>query len=86
MDRRLLLLRAGDRHEGGVPDAAQGGGLARTAVCPRTAATRRTPKLTKRQEDLWTIVEEWRELLLQELVRLAGTTSATIRKLEDKGW
>ena len=43
------------------------------------------PKLTKRQEDLWSIVEEWRELPLQELVRLAGTTSATIRKLEDKG-
>ena len=43
------------------------------------------PKLTKRQEDLWTIVEEWRELPLQELVRLAGTTSATIRKLEDNG-
>jgi len=43
------------------------------------------PKLTKRQEDLWTIVEEWRELPLQELIRLAGTTSATIRKLEDKG-
>jgi len=43
------------------------------------------PKLTKRQEDLWTIVEEWRELPLQELVRLARTTSATIRKLEDKG-
>ncbi|MDP6891766.1 MAG: primosomal protein N' [Verrucomicrobiota bacterium] len=43
------------------------------------------PKLTKRQEDLWSIVEEWRELPLQEFVRLAGTTSATIRKLEDKG-
>ena len=43
------------------------------------------PKLTKRQEDLWSIVEEWKELPLQELVRLAGTTSATIRKLEDKG-
>ncbi len=43
------------------------------------------PKLTKRQEDLWTIVEEWRELPMQELVRLAGTTSVTIRKLEDKG-
>ena len=28
------------------------------------------PKLTKRQTDLWTIVEEWRELPLQELVRL----------------
>ncbi len=43
------------------------------------------PKLTKRQADLWNIVEEWRELPLQELVRLAGTTSSTIRKLEDKG-
>ena len=43
------------------------------------------PKLTKRQTDLWNIVEEWRELPLQELVRLAGTTSSTIRKLEDKG-
>ncbi len=43
------------------------------------------PKLTKRQVDLWNIVEEWRELPLQELVRLAGTTSSTIRKLEDKG-
>jgi len=43
------------------------------------------PKLTKRQTDLWNIVDEWRELPLQELVRLAGTTSATIRKLEDKG-
>jgi primosomal protein N' (replication factor Y) len=43
------------------------------------------PKLTKRQTDLWHIVEEWRELPLQELVRLAGTTSSTIRKLEDKG-
>ncbi|MBK28077.1 MAG: primosomal protein N' [Verrucomicrobiales bacterium] len=43
------------------------------------------PKLTKRQGDLWTIIEEWRELPLQEFVRLAGTTSATIRKLEDKG-
>ena len=43
------------------------------------------PKLTKRQEDLWNIVEEWRELPLQELSRLPGTTSATIRKREDKG-
>ena len=43
------------------------------------------PKLTKRQEDLWAIIEEWRELPLQEFLRLAGTTSGTIRKLEDKG-
>ena len=43
------------------------------------------PKLTKRQEDLWAIIEEWRELPLQEFLRLAETTSGTIRKLEDKG-
>ena len=29
------------------------------------------PKLTKRQEDLWAIIEEWRELPLQEFLRLA---------------
>jgi primosomal protein N' (replication factor Y) len=43
------------------------------------------PELTKRQKDLWNILEEWRELPLQELVRLAGTTAETVRRLEDKG-
>jgi primosomal protein N' (replication factor Y) (superfamily II helicase) len=43
------------------------------------------PRLTKRQETLWRIIEEWRELPLQELVRLGETTAETIRKLEDKG-
>lgn len=43
------------------------------------------PKLTARQEDIWKIIEEWREMPLQELVKVARTTPATIRKLEDLG-
>ncbi len=43
------------------------------------------PKLPKRQREVWNIVEEQRELPLQELLELAGTTSATVRHLEDKG-
>ncbi|HEY5042742.1 MAG TPA: primosomal protein N' [Verrucomicrobiae bacterium] len=43
------------------------------------------PKLPKRQRDVWNIVEERREILLAELVELAETTAATVRKLEDRG-
>jgi primosomal protein N' (replication factor Y) len=43
------------------------------------------PALTKRQQDVWQVIEEWRELPLQELLRLTGTTSETVRRLEDKG-
>src|SRR6266568_5629309 len=43
------------------------------------------PQLTKRQQDVWNIIEEWRELPLQELLELAQTTADTVRKLEDKG-
>jgi primosomal protein N' (replication factor Y) len=43
------------------------------------------PKLPKRQQDAWNIIEERREILLSELVVVAGTTGATVRKLEDKG-
>ena len=51
-------------------------------VVPRTTEL---PKLTKRQEDVWNVIEEWRELPLQEPLRLTGTTAETTRKLEDKG-
>jgi len=44
-----------------------------------------TPKLTKRQQDLLHVIEEWRELPLQRLLTLTGATPATVRKLEDKG-
>jgi len=43
------------------------------------------PKLPKRQREVWNIIEERRELPLQELVELAETTAATVRKLEDRG-
>ena len=43
------------------------------------------PALTPRQQQVWTLIEEWRELPLRELQALAETTAATIRKLEDKG-
>src|SRR3954449_7863721 len=43
------------------------------------------PKLAKRQKEIWHIIEERREMPLQELVELAETTAATIRRLEDQG-
>src|SRR6202789_3327894 len=43
------------------------------------------PKLPKRQQDVWNIIEERREILLAELLELAETTAATLRKLEDRG-
>jgi primosomal protein N' (replication factor Y) len=43
------------------------------------------PKLPKRQLEVWNIIEERREMLLAELVALAETTAATVRKLEDRG-
>jgi len=43
------------------------------------------PKLTPRQQAIWTIVEEWRSLPLQELLRLGETTAATVRRLEALG-
>src|SRR5260370_5029953 len=43
------------------------------------------PKLPKRQKEIWHIIEERRELSLKELLEIAETTAATIRRLEDKG-
>src|SRR6202789_1765306 len=43
------------------------------------------PQLPKRQQEVWNIIEERREILLSELVELAETTAATLRKLEDRG-
>ena len=43
------------------------------------------PKLPKRQRDIWNIIEERREMPMQELLELAETTASTIRRLEDKG-
>src|SRR5436190_18042258 len=43
------------------------------------------PKLAKRQREIWNIIEERRELPLQELLELTETTASTLRRLEDKG-
>ncbi|MBX3746495.1 MAG: primosomal protein N' [Verrucomicrobiae bacterium] len=43
------------------------------------------PELTARQREILSVVEEWRELPLSELLRLAETTAETVRRLEDKG-
>jgi primosomal protein N' (replication factor Y) len=43
------------------------------------------PRLPKRQQDVWNLIEERREMLLAELVELAETTATTVRKLEDRG-
>jgi primosomal protein N' (replication factor Y) len=48
-------------------------------------ASEEFPKLPKRQEDVWNIIEERREMPLAELLELAETTAATVRKLEDRG-
>ncbi|MBA4150160.1 MAG: primosomal protein N' [Verrucomicrobia bacterium] len=42
-------------------------------------------KLTKRQQEIWDLVQEKKEIALQELLELAETTTETIRRLEDKG-
>ncbi len=43
------------------------------------------PNLSPRQREVLNILEEWREMPLKELLRLAHTTADTVRKLEDKG-
>ncbi len=43
------------------------------------------PKLPKRQKEVWRILEERPELPLSQLLALAKTTAATVRRMEDKG-
>ncbi len=40
------------------------------------------PKLPKRQQGVWNLIEERRELPLAELLELTSTTAATVRKLK----
>ena len=40
--------------------------------------------LTKRQTEIYHVIEENRSIALQELLRLTGTTAQTVRKLEDR--
>ena len=43
------------------------------------------PQLPPRQQEIWNLVEERRELPLAELLALTKSTAATVRKLEDRG-
>jgi primosomal protein N' (replication factor Y) len=43
------------------------------------------PKLARRQKEILDLIAERRELPLTELLELARTTAATVRRLEDKG-
>jgi len=43
------------------------------------------PKLPKRQQEVWRILQKRPELPLSELLALAKTTAATVRRMEDKG-
>src|SRR5665213_1691546 len=41
------------------------------------------PELTKRQQEVWNIIEERREMLLPELLELSKATIGVVRRLED---
>src|SRR2546430_17174350 len=43
------------------------------------------PRLTRRQQEVWNIIEEWRGRPLRGLLGPAPTTPATAREPEDKG-
>jgi len=51
-------------------------------VLPQTGEM---PKLARRQEEVWRILEQKPEMPLQELLAKARTTRGTLRRLEDKG-
>ena len=42
--------------------------------------------LTKRQAEVYHVIEENRSIALQDLLKITGTTTATVRKLEDRGF
>ena len=43
------------------------------------------PKLSKRQEAIWRLVADAKQIPLRELLEQAATTAATVRRLEDQG-
>jgi len=44
------------------------------------------PKLTRRQSDVYNVIEEWREISLQELLRLTGPRPIRSAGWKTKGW
>ena len=45
----------------------------------------KTSDLTKRQVEIYHVIEKHQSIALQELLRLTGTTAQTVRRMEDKG-
>jgi primosomal protein N' (replication factor Y) len=43
------------------------------------------PKLSPRQQEIWNVIEERREMALTELLEITKSTTATVKRLEDKG-
>jgi primosomal protein N' (replication factor Y) len=43
------------------------------------------PKLSRRQEEVWQLLQQTKQIPLQELVEKAETTAVTVRRLEDRG-
>jgi len=68
-----------------LPEAVRGedAGWRERLSVRRLPVTGDFPKLPKRQQAVWKIIEERGEIRLAELIELAGTTAATVRKLED---
>ena len=44
------------------------------------------PKLSARQQEILDLLREKKEMPLQELLSVSGSTAGTLRRLEDKGW
>jgi primosomal protein N' (replication factor Y) len=68
-----------------LPEAVRGedAGWRERLLARKLPVTGDFPKLPKRQQEVWKIIEERGEIQLAELIELAGTTAATVRKLED---
>ena len=49
------------------------------------SGTPEMPRLTRRQEEIFLVVQQRQQIALQELLQLTGATAATVRKLEDCG-
>jgi primosomal protein N' (replication factor Y) (superfamily II helicase) len=43
------------------------------------------PKLSPRQQEIWNVIEERREMPLTELLEITKSTAGTVKRLEDKG-
>jgi primosomal protein N' (replication factor Y) len=68
-----------------LPEAVRGedAGWRERLLVRKLPVTGNFPRLPKRQQEVWKLIAERGEIPLAELIELAGTTAATVRKLED---